>query len=244
MIGQDHAARRYFFLHMMKTGGISLLWRLRRVFADQAIYPDHTDGDTLSDGPQISVPRLLQRWNDADRRDQIRLIAGHLPLCTLDLLAAEFHTFTLLRDPVDRTLSFLSHHRAHRPDLHELPLEGIYEDRFIQEHLLRDHMTKMLALSIEEMTDGLMTPVHLDSGHLRTAKDKLESLELFGFTDRMEEFCARLSDRYGWDLGAPIVSNQSGPVVAAEAFRRRIATDNALDMDLYQHALALAAPAT
>lgn len=230
--------QRYFFMHIMKTGGISLLWRLRRVFPEEAIYPDSSDGDTLSDGPQISVPRLLERWSDPRRREQIRLVAGHLPYCTVELLDERFRSFTVLRDPVDRTLSFLSHHRANRPESVDVRLEALYEDPFITDHLVRNHMTKMLGMGTAEMTDGMMTALDLDDGHLQLAQRRLESFEVVGFTDRMEDFCRSLSQRYGWDLGDPIVSNRSEPAVADAAFRSRIAADNALDMALYEQARA------
>ena len=39
------------------------------------------------------------------------MVTGHFPLCTTELLGGAFTTFTVLRDPVERTLSYLRHHR-------------------------------------------------------------------------------------------------------------------------------------
>ena len=38
--------------------------------------------------PQLMVPMLLRRWEA--RRDEIRVVTGHFPLCTIELLDADF----------------------------------------------------------------------------------------------------------------------------------------------------------
>jgi len=101
--------RRFFFVHMQKTGGVSLYMRMRREFGDHAVYPAKSDGDAVGVAPQLMTDVLLRRW--AERRDEIRVVTGHFPLCTTELLDAEFTTLTVLRDPVERTLSYLRHHR-------------------------------------------------------------------------------------------------------------------------------------
>ena len=55
------------------------------------------------------------------------MIAGHFPLCTIELLDAEFTTLTVLRHPVERTLSYLRHHRDTTPADSERSLEELYE---------------------------------------------------------------------------------------------------------------------
>jgi hypothetical protein len=42
-----------------------------------------------------------------ERRETIRLYAGHLPFVTCELLGDGFRMMTLLRDPIDRTVSLL-----------------------------------------------------------------------------------------------------------------------------------------
>lgn len=230
------AATRLFFVHLQKTAGISLLWRLRRVFPDWQIYPDLSDGDMWRDQPQMSIDRLLERWAETRRREQIRLVAGHFPLATADLLGGDFQPLTVLREPVARTLSFLRHHAAFHPEWADRPLEELYDDPFVFHAIVRNHMTKMLGLSLEEMTAGVLTQANLTASHLTRASDALVDMELVGLTEQLEQFTQRLERRFGWDLGAPIRSNETAGAPLPQGFRNRIAEDNSLDMELYSFA--------
>ena len=40
------------------------------------------------------------------RRERIRVYAGHFPFVAVELMGQEFVTMTVLRDPVERTLSY------------------------------------------------------------------------------------------------------------------------------------------
>jgi hypothetical protein len=229
--------RRFFFLHMQKTGGISLYVRMQREFGENAVYPAKADGDAVSVAPQLMTDVLLERW--AERRDQIRVVTGHFPLCTIELLDADFTTFTILRDPVERTLSYLRHHRKTKPSDSEMPLEQIYEDPGNFRHFIEDHMVKMLSMRPEELTDGMMTVVDLDRRRLRTAKNALERMDAFGLQEDLEEFARRLEEVYGWRLGPPVHENVTERSDVPTSFRKRIAEDNRLDMELYEHARKL-----
>ena len=72
--------------------------------------------------PQLFPHILLERWEA--RRDEIQVVTGHFPLCTTELLDADFTVITVLRDPVERTLSYLRHHRDTTPADSELPARG------------------------------------------------------------------------------------------------------------------------
>jgi hypothetical protein len=230
---QPAQPERFFFVHMQKTGGISLYMRMQRQFGEEGVYPDAGDGDPVAVAPQLMVHVLLRRW--AERRDRIRVVTGHFPLCTTDLLDAEFVTFTILRDPVERTLSYLRHHRKTNPAAGKLSLEEIYEETGNFRHFIENHMVKMLSLRSEEMTDGMMTVVDFDSQRLRTAKGALEKLDAFGLQEDLEGFAHLLERRYGWRLGPPVHENVTEPARVPASFRRRIAEDNRLDLELYEH---------
>jgi hypothetical protein len=229
--------RRFFFVHMQKTGGVSLYMRLQREFGENAVYPADSDGDPEAVMPQLFPNILLDRWGD--RRDEIRVVTGHFPLCTAELLGAEFTTFTVLRDPVERTLSYLRHHRDTTPAESERPLEEIYEDPERYGPFIENHMVKMLSLRAEEMTDGMMTVVDFDGGRLRRAKRALRRLDDFGLQEDLEGFAQRLVRRYDWQLGPTVHENVTKPAEVPDSFRARIAEDNALDMELYEYAVKL-----
>jgi hypothetical protein len=229
--------RRFFFVHMQKTGGVSLYMRLQREFGEEAVYPARSDGDPEARMPQLFPNILLDRWRA--RRDEIRVVTGHFPLCTTELLDADFTTFTVLRDPVERTLSYLRHHRDTTPAERERPLEEIYEDPARFGPFIENHMVKMLSLRAEEMTDGMMTVIDLDRRRLRRAKRALRRIDDFGLQEDLEGFAQRLAGRYGWRLGPTVHENVTRPAEVPASFRDRIAEDNALDAELYEYAVKL-----
>jgi hypothetical protein len=100
-------------------------------------------------------------------------------------------------------------------------------------------MVKMLSLIATEMTEGALTRVEFSRQRLERAKHQLERVDLIGFQECFGQFWQDLSDRFGWHLGEPAYSNQTAPVEVGEDFRARIAEDNALDVELYSHALLM-----
>jgi hypothetical protein len=222
---------------MQKTGGVSLYVRLQRHFGETAVYPAPCDGDPAEVAPQLFTRILLERW--PQRREEIRVVAGHFPLCTTELLGADFTTLTILRDPVGRTLSYLRHHRDTTPEDAGRSLEEIYEDPVRFRPFIENHMVKMLSLRAEEMTNGMMTVIDLDRGSLRRARRALRRMDAFGLQEELEDFAQRLRTRYGWELGPPVHENVTKPGEVPDSFRARIAEDNRLDMELYEYARKL-----
>ena len=131
----DHP--RFFFVRLQKTASTSLMQRVRRHFPQRVIYPNPADGDVVNS--VISVEHLVDRW--AARRDEIRFVHGHFPLCATELLGEDFTTLTILRHPLARTLSYLRHHRERTPSDAGLSLEAIYDDDFRFNGLIHNHMT-------------------------------------------------------------------------------------------------------
>jgi hypothetical protein len=222
---------------MQKTGGVSLYVRMQREFGEDAVYPARSDGDAVGVAPQLMTDVLLARW--AERREAIRVVTGHFPLCVTELLDCDFAKFTVLRDPVERTLSYLRHHRRTTPADREKPLELIYEDPGNFKHFIDNHMVKMLSMRAGEMTDGMMTVLELDRGRLRAAKRNLGRMDAFGLQEDLEGFATRLEELFGWRLGPPVHENVTEHTDVPASFRKRIATDNDLDMELYEHARRL-----
>ena len=239
--------RRFFFVHIQKAAGTSLFTRLRRMFGRSAVYPDDTDGELTTVAPQMVPEQLVARW--AVRGDQIRVVAGHLPLCTTELLPVDFTTLTVLREPVERTLSYLRHHRVLVAEDRDKPLEEIYDDPFRFHGMIHNHMVKMFSLTTDEMTSGMLTRVEFTPDRLARAKERLASVDVVGLQEDFDGFCGELETRFGWDLGAPVVANTTAPTEVPPSLVARILEDNADDVELYEHARQLlarrgAAPAT
>jgi Sulfotransferase family len=236
----DHGGPRFFVAHIQKTAGTALRERLRATFCDKQIYPNASDGPDARISV-ISVAHLRARW--AARGGQIRLLTGHFPVRTVELLDAPFVTMTILRHPVERTLSFLRHQaeRRQRGAAEDTPLAKIYDEPFRFEHMIQNHMVRTLSLSPDEMVehDGVLTPVPYTPERLERAKEALVGLNLFGLQDLFDDFCDELADRYGLDVGESVRSNTTEPAEVPDGLADRIAEDNALDMELYEYACAL-----
>lgn len=217
---------------MQKTAGTSLLRRLRRQFPRDRIYPAFFHEPQIA----VSVEHLVAHWRE--RNGACDLVAGHFPLCTQELLGGGWSTFTILREPVERTLSYLRHRRREVPADRDKSLEAIYDTPSQFHRLIHNHMVKMLSLTTEEMTDGTMTVVTFTPDRLARAKQRLLGVDVVGFQERFEDFCAALQARFGFELGPPVFRNATGTSVVSRSFRDRIAADNALDLELYHWACA------
>jgi hypothetical protein len=90
---RENAAPLYF-MHIMKTGGTALTTALARLCAD------------ANGGPSVTEIFLDQFVaHDRARWGEVGFVTGHLPWEARVLLPPATRTLTVLRDPVDRTLS-------------------------------------------------------------------------------------------------------------------------------------------
>ena len=229
--------RRFFFVHLQKTAGTTLIRRIRQDFPERAVYPHPSDGDQIA--RVISVDHLLSVW--AARGEEIQVVTGHFPLCTAELMGEHFITLTVLRHPLDRTISYLRHHRRRTPADADLTLEEIYDDEFRFNGLIHNHMTKMLSLVPGEMRDGALTKVEFTPERLERAKERLAGVDAVGLQEDFEAFCEHLSSRFGWRLPESKPRAERPPVELSTEFRARILTDNAHDVELYEYARHLVA---
>lgn len=226
-------ADRFFFVHLQKTGGTALFQRLRHCFGAAAVYPRPEDDS----GPTavLDVGHLVDDLRA--HGEEVSVITGHFPLCVVDVLEGPFATFTVLRDPVERTLSLLR--RRQRADEHfeGWTLDAIYDEPSLRP-IIWNHMVKMLSMTPAEMTTTpLVAEVALTPSHLERAQQNLaERIDVFGFQEDFDELCAALETRFGWDLGPARVANRTPPQPVPAALRDRIAEDNQLDVELYAFA--------
>ena len=149
----NRSSDRFFFAHLLKTAGTELLFQFRHQFGEFGVYPHEVDG-----GPERVLDISLLEQAIQNRVDQIQVIAGHFPLSTVDLLPGRYITLTILREPVERTLSFLRHQKAFNPDERELALETIYDDPERFKTLVHNHMVKMLAMPADILRPGGCSP--------------------------------------------------------------------------------------
>jgi hypothetical protein len=226
----------HFFVHLQKTGGIALFRRMRDSLGRDAVYPmpEYQGRKDTS----VDVDLLLARL--AERGDEVQVVTGHFPLCVTELLDRPCRTFTVLREPAERTLSFLRHQRVLEPRFEHADLDAIYDVEEVREGLVRNHMTRMLSLTTAEMTEGALTRVAFDSGRLELAQQNLaERIDVMGIQAEFDAFCDLVAATFGWDLGPSQFANRTPPAEAPPGLRERILEDNRLDVELYEFAVRL-----
>ncbi|MCB1689683.1 MAG: sulfotransferase family 2 domain-containing protein [Halioglobus sp.] len=281
--------KKFLFIHIMKTGGTSFADIIGNNFPAEERYPDaciDRDADIFRRiEAYLFAPNLVADVNALQGR--LRMVRGHVPYAVRTLLHDSYVAMTLLREPVERTLSYLKHCRRYHSEHQKLALEEIYEDQWFNASFIHNYQTKLFSMSAEEtlaedrllagapelpprraMGDGIPLPpdveafrqrspgrislecfaastgvIDVDDSRLSTAKQNLSAVEIVGVTEHYDRFLKRLIEQYGWQIKA-IPHRHAGEeeTVSAE-FRRRIASDNAYDMALYEHAKSLSAMA-
>lgn len=211
---------------------------LRRFFGHDAVYPADHDGDAVE--RVIDIDNLNARLQV--RGDEIQVITGHFPLATAELLEGEYSSFTLLREPVNRTLSFLRHQRTFGSRWDDVDDADIYHHPPLFDGLIHNHMTKMLALRPDEIVEaGGLAAVEMTTAHLELAKENLSHLAVIGIQEDFPAFVESLNARYRWSLGEPVSANRTSGSAHVQSLREQIASDNELDIELYNYAKELLA---
>ena len=215
----------FFFVHVMKTGGTTLVLHMVRQFEPGELYPDETlDRRNASDvEAYMSIDELLDL--PRERKASIRAYTGHFPFMVRDQLGVDLATLTLLRDPVDRTISSLKHFKRLYERYRDLPLEAIYEDAFVFRHFVDNHQTKVFAVTAADRPKAIASRLtqaemhaHLagtggdpdagslapsdtflvDDHRLALAKGQLAEVDVIGVSEQFGEFVEELRSRFGW----------------------------------------------
>jgi len=231
-----------FFIHVMKTGGATFRQHLFDNFGPGEVYPD-AELDLTPDNPYRPNFRLDYLLSlDPARRARIRAYMGHFPFVATELLGGPFTTLTILRNPVDRTLSYLKHCKRFHPQHRDLTLEQIYEDPFYQPKFIRNHQAKIFSMKAQDAPISFMDEIEVDEDRLRLACANLERVDVLALHEHYHEFAEQLQARFGWRFGDVLNWHVSiEPWSASKAFLARIAADNAADMAFYEYAQALRA---
>jgi Sulfotransferase family len=243
---------RFFFIHVMKTGGSTFSWQILANFKRDEVYPNA--GLDPLETATVSIDYLAALA--PDRRARIRAYRGHFPLMATQVLGMEFVTLTVLRDPVERTISFLKHCKRYAQPHGSPSLEQIYGDRYAGSHdspsleefyehpflypaLIRDHQAKLFAMTPADGPRSYHHPFEIDDRRLEVAKANLERVDVLGLHERYPEFLEEMQRRYGWRV-VPMRDVLVGDEVGVpRSLRRRIAEDNAADLEFYEHARRL-----
>src|SRR5262245_37827654 len=217
---------RFFFIHVMKTAGTTFVLHLQRHFPPEQLYPcQGLDWTSRSDvGVYSSVPRLLAL--PEHRKSAIRVYSGHYPFVVHESLGDDFVTLTLLRDPVDRTVSMLKHlkrvDRRIRPEHADDPIEAIYDDELMYRVFIENFQAKTFAIGRDddlprafplaetvvywealERGEAVEPPdlaraIRVDNRRLEVALTNLARVDVVGLTENYDGFVTELRARCGW----------------------------------------------
>jgi hypothetical protein len=231
--------RPFFFVHVMKTGGTTFRGHLRASFEPEEVYPNYEQYDHIRVNANFRIANLVALA--PERRERIRVYMGHFPFVAVEILGIPATTFTILRDPVDRIVSYLKQRKRLHDKHRRLELEEIYEDERLFPRLMHNHQAKVFAMTRADDPQTVKDVIEIDDRRLETAKANLETVDVVGLNDHYGEFLAELEARYGFhfDEDRPRAFVSHEPWKASAALRRRIAADNAADLEFYEFAKQL-----
>jgi hypothetical protein len=246
-------------LHIPKTAGMTLATVLQSHYGD-AFVGGRGEGRWTAAGKR--APNVFSRFDHVDERlrsiaakRRVHVLAGHITFGLSDRLPTDARYVTVLRDPVERTLShyyFLVRPPAKRgglagagfvpPWLPEPSPELTLDECLTERGYIPDNLqTRMLC--------GLVSPYDpLPEGALEQAKDNLRDRFVYvGTTERFEEFLALLNLELGWPTVAYKRSNLNrdrprGDDLPPDVLRL-VEDRNALDRELHAYAGELLAEA-
>ncbi|MCB1706943.1 MAG: hypothetical protein KDI17_18935, partial [Halioglobus sp.] len=182
----------------------------------------------------VDAQAALAEMKRAD--SQARMVSGHFPLSCVEEAGGHWHTFTLLRHPLDRVLSALK--RQSDRDSGET-MQSIYNNP-LRFHLLFDnHMVKMLGVAPDEIDVGIFSPVRPERRHLDRAMAALQQCDVIGVQEDFDAFCQRLECTFDWTLGERLAVNRASEHDVPDELVERIRADNQLDLELYACALQI-----
>jgi hypothetical protein len=224
---------RFFFVHVMKTAGGTLRQHIQANFGPGSVYPDPRIDDDINNRYH-NVDRLAAL--PQDRRDRISMFGGHFAFTTVERLDLDVVTLTLLRDPVERAISYLRWHQQRwTPDR---SLEEIYSDWALFRRFLHNHQVRMFARTTADPPSYLKW-LDIDHERLEIAKDNVDKIDVLGLTDRFDEFLGELAAQWGWEITAVDNVHVARHVDVSPELRARIAEDNRADVQFYEYVTRL-----
>lgn len=229
------AEQTIIFLHIPKTAGTTLHLIIERHYPPESIF-------SLGPMAQDSI-REFKNMSEA-RRAEIRVLKGHMGFGLHEFVPGPWAYFTLLREPIDRVISF--YYFVHRTRQHYL-----YD--FVQsEHVgLKEFIESQATPMVDNAQTRMLSGVWLDVGFGECTKETLEqakrnlreSFTVVGLTERFDETLFLLKRAFGWDklfyTKQNVTANRPQKSDLPSDTLDTLVNVNLLDIELYQYATEL-----
>ncbi len=216
----------WVFVHIPKNGG-STLWQAFRYMFGGALVRNHRN---IHHSPRLNC-ESVKIYLDTPTYP-VRIIGAHFGF--MAEYAADYPHFTLLRDPIERQISwyFFVRRQVHQTLNPLLYTDGMTPERGIP--LLGDNEQVRYLINV---FDRPLTPADLEQ-----AKFNLEHrFAAFGLVERYNESLILFKRTFGWPMPYYAIENKgvNRPKAISEEARRIAAAHNALDIKLYAWACEL-----
>jgi hypothetical protein len=223
------------FLHIPKVAGTTLYHIIERNYRAKDLYSIER---AVDDGPGGNVEAFKRL--SLERRAQIRMLTGHLPYGLHEYLPGPATYFTLLREPVDRVISF--YYYVRRNSKHYLHDYALAHDmslrRYVESHATTandNFQVRMLSGIFHQVPYGHCTPDLLD-----LAKRNLQNhFAVVGLSEQFDATLLLLKRAFHWrdifyirqNVTADRPALSDVPAETLDVIREH----NLLDIELYQY---------
>ena len=221
-----------FFMHLPKTGGISFRTILENQFALAEICPAQITDEIRR------IPR--------EQFANFKLFRGHFSYSLTDYVGRDFVWMTVLRHPLERTISHYRHivrNRQGSEDMHDVVVGRNYDlIQFLEHPYTRQDAVNLQTrfIAAHELNhDGIESIKRY--GGLAEGIERLNQFTFVGLTERFQESLYLLAYTFGWypvtqfqTLNTSPQKSRREDVTPAEI--DAIYEHNAEDVALYDHA--------
>jgi hypothetical protein len=214
-----NSSEKFCIIHIPKTAGTSLR---------NLIYSELGEENLIHWYPERQELTSITSLKDLN---QYKGFIGHYPQYVGNFFQERPNYITFLRDPIERTLSFLQYMQKRVVRLQNKSLLEILESEKAETF---NAQTKYLASHIRK---NWSTSIPLDN-----AIENLKNFDFVGITEQFDLSKSGLEKTFGWQLGDSIVLNrntQKAKFDNQDPLIKKIIQFNQHDIKLYQKALEI-----
>ncbi|SFO39629.1 sulfotransferase family 2 domain-containing protein [Nitrosospira briensis] len=208
------------FVHIQKTAGTSIIDLMKQHYQQKHVishgnYLDGVDHARFKNDSWIDE-QLISNFRN------IPFLSGHFGYDFARLFMRERYSFTFLRDPVERVLSFYYFCRNQDPNAYEIYrlCQQLSLDEFLKRGLKQSEVNAYIWNNqVWQLACGFGNPKNLDLSSFEPEKlldmsiKHLDEFSYIGFTETFKTDCEKILE----DLEAPLPQN----IVASNVNRRR-----------------------